>query len=524
MPNGNFALGNTYETVSRPVAFGVAKEVLSRMGFPDSAYMDFTGTTETSLNEGSTMTPMDNKNFFGTNTEARLKIREEPITDRLYEMSLLRLDQNPIFRDPTCHSYVRPAYQPTKMELTFNVRFKDEVEAQAFRDDTFARSTLMRHEGLHRITYSWPIPKVYLVILHEIYKLKEKVDQVGDSFNKWLRDNFDPRVTTVTNRAGNGSVLVVAEDQVRVQGYFDFSGVVAEPTYNKELTIWECEFVYQLVYDKPVEATLSYPLVVRQQMLEPAFRPTEGMYKLDQQAINPSNLQRTLFSWFHNNQQTAPKGILDARYPDFDDWYPVNGTRGCVQLWIGLTTISLANKRDILSIDTLGHHKLSDAARTFILSDRKYVVDPNRSLFDISVYSNDDRALPGQVILDEHGMIQAKQDISMQPIYHVVISFRRDLTTLSRADQERMLGNACAIYAVLKDMYPAAVAAGFIPPPSKRCTWTWDQWNQIVDILSPTRPGLTPYPGYDPNNPNHVTKRRRIMQTVGSYHIITRRN
>lgn len=523
MPNGNFAIGNTYETTTRPVAFAVGKDCLARLGFPQDAYVNFFGHSEVSLMEGATLDTMANKNFFGTNTEAMLKIEEDPILDRIYEASIIRLDNNPIFQDDRSHVYIRPIYQPTLMKLNFRLRCKDEVEANRLRDDTWARANMLRHEQIHEVTYSWQIPLVYLVILQEIHKCIEKVDRTGDSFGKYLKDHFDPRVDTVTNLAGNGSTLIVPEDQVRVLGWFDFAGIMDKPTFNKETGTWDLEWSYSLVYDKPTEAGMTYPLVIRQQMLGPDYRPTEGMYKLDRKDVNPNNVNRTLGSFF--NVWVPPKGILDRRYPDFDTWYPENGMRGCMPLWVGLTTISEENRRDILSIDTLGHHQLSETTRAFIMSDRKYVCDPARSLFDISVYSDNNRALPSQVELTEDGMIRTTGDVNMTPVYHVTIYFRRDLTTLDPQDIQRMIGNACKVYALLAEMYPNAIELGLIPLPSKRCTWTEEQWWQIVDAVSPTQPGIIGRPSENSNNPSVKAHHRRLgMQTVGLYQIISRRD
>lgn len=524
MPNGNFALGNTYDTVTRPVAWAVAKDCLARMGFPEEAFLDFIGRNDASLNKDSALDNFDNKNFFDTSATATLVVKEEPILERSLEASVVRMDNNPIFRDATVQSYVRPVYMPTKMSLVFKMKFTDEVQANRFRDDTWARANMQRHQQLHEITYHWQIPKCFLVILFEIYKLKETVDKVGDNFALWLRKCFDPRVDTVTNMAGKEATLIVPEDQVRVLGWYDFTGIADEPSYNKDSGNWESEWTYNLIYDKPVEAAMTYPLVVRQQLLDAPFRPTEGDYRLSDQSINPNRVNYLFGGW--TNTWSKPKGIIDARYPDFDTWYPENGTEGCLQLWIGLTTISLENKIDVLSIDELGVHKLSAIARDFIMSDRQYVTQVNRSLFDIAVYANNNRAMNSQIVLGEDAMLRAISDISMEPVYHVVISVRRDLSTLLPIDIDRLTKNACKIYALLCELYPAAAAAGLFPKPSKRCTWTYDEWLHIVDVVSPSKPGLHPRPSYPSGTGGGLTpgQRRRLMMTVGSYHLITRRD
>lgn len=526
MPNANFALGNTYDTIIRPTGFAIAKDCLRRLGFPETAYIDFTGPTQTSLQEDSALSPTDNKNYFGSNTEAVLAIEEEPIRDRIYEASVIRADNLPIFRDSNIHTYIRPIYSPTQVTLNFKLRFIDEVSANRWRDDLIARSHLLRHEQLHKITYHYQIPGVFLVILHEIYKLKESVDQKGGTFGGWLKENLDPRATSVSNLSGKELSLIMPEEQVRVLGWFDFTGFSDKPVFNKDNGTWDVEWGYNYVYDKPIEASLSYPLVIRQQILGSPFRPTAGQYALENEYVVPNNVNRTLGSFF--DCRSRPKGILSMRYPDFDDWYPEDGVDGCMVLWVGLVTISPDNRRPLLNLRELGIHELSEACLDFIQSDCEYVTDPYRSLFDIGVYSNNARALPGQVILDQDLNLSARDDISLEPVYHVVISIRKDLSPIKAEDYTRLRHNACRFFAVLKELYPEAFKAGLLPVPNRRCIWTFDEWFYLVELTRPPRQGLNaawpwpPKPGQIGGTMSPGA-RRRLMQTLGNYSLILRR-
>lgn len=520
MPNTNFALGNTYETITRPVAFSIAKDCLARMGFPEDAYIDFLGQNESSLNQDSALTPTANRNYFGTNNETTLVVEEDFIINRIYEASTMRPDINPIFRENTCQTYIRPIYAPTEGKINFKVQFVDEVTANRYRDDCWTRANLLRHDGLHTVTYHYPIPDVMIVTLGEIFKRKEAVDKSGQTFGEWVVANSDPRATNLTNQSGKEVNWVVAEDQVRVFGYFDFAGVTDKPTFDKEKNVWTIEWTYVYTYDKAVECAMTYPLVIRQQMLPYPFRPEEGMYRLDQQDINPNNFNRLTEPY--GKAFEAPVGFLDARYPDFDTWAPEGGVRGCKIAWLGLTTISPEDQSYMLDLNNLGNHQLADAALAFIESERQYVVDPLRSLIDIGVYSNNNRALPGQIELAADLHVNAIGGVSLEPVYHTVISYLVDLSLLSPEDAIRIRYNACLAYGVMVTIWPTAAELGLLPKPNKRCVWTADQWSQIVKTLSPTRPGIG-YP--NPSDPNGLTNavRRRIMQTVGTYHLVTRR-
>lgn len=522
MPNANFAIGNTYEAITRPVAYGVAKDCLKALGFPEQANIDFTGHIETSLQKDSSLTPIGNKNFFGTNVEATLKIQEDPIRERILEASMLRQDIRPVFMDPTVHTYVRPAYSPTRVTLSFSLRFTDEVQAMRWRDDLIARSHLLRHEMVHKITYHYQIPDVFLVVLDEIFKLKEKVDQTGMSFGQWLKAHFDPRATALSNMAGGGVTLVMPEEQVRVLGWFEFQGVTDGPVYNKDKSTWSVEFDYTYIYDKAIEAVLTYPLVVRQQMLGTDYRPTQGVYTLDRENVAANNVVNKLGQFF--DTFTPPKGIYQFRYPEFDTWHPEEGVPGCKMLWIGLITISEQDRRSVLDLNGLGPHRLSEASRAFLKADRQYVVDPNRSLFEIGVYSNNSRALAGQVVMDENLNVSTTGDISLEPVYHVVISVRTDLLSLPRADADRLRDMADLVYAVLIELYPEAYDRGLIPAPNKHGEWTRDQWRYVAELVTPPRAGLTRPWILDPNGKRlPIAQVRRAARTVGTYNLIVRR-
>lgn len=526
MPNANFALGNTYDTITRPVSFAIAKDCLRRMGFPEEAYVDFIGHTQSSTQQESTLTPQDNKNFFGSNVESILQVEEDPIKDRIYEASVLRRDNLPIFRDESVHTFIRPVYSPTQATLSFKLRFQDEVQANRWRDDLVARSHLLRHEQVHKVTYHFVIPSVFIAILSEIHKLKEKVDQKGEKFGEWTKRNFDPRVTAVSNMAGRELTMILPEEQVRVLGWFEFAGFADKPAYNKDNGTWDVEWQYSFVYDKPIEAVIDYPLVIRQQMLGAAFRPKVPEYALDREYVQPNSVGRTLGSFFDTTK--PPKGILNGRYPEFDTWEPVGGVQHCKLLWIGLVTISADDRRTLINLDGLGKHKLDKVMRAFIESEREFVCDPRRSLVDIGVYSNNARALTGQVAVNENMDVVATGDISMEPVYHVCLSFLKDLSVVMPVDRERIRHKADIAYDLLVVAYPGAAEKGLIPKPSSNGVWSRDQWQLIVDLTRPPVTGVNwPRPYFPDHNggpfvPAHVA--RMVMLTVGYLNLITRRD
>lgn len=545
MPQVNQAIGNTYDTITRPVAIGVAKDCLKQMGFNENAYLSFLGFGENGLNKTNSFEEI-NKNFFGTDTTAEITFREQPRQGMMYTTSVFRPDQLCFFRDEKSNLYLRPVKQPSEIEITFKLRFESLPEANRWRDDIYARSTLLRHKNYHRVTYSYPIPVIYMNFLWDMHTLIKKSDpEEEQDFADYFFKYADKRAATLTNHAYIEHMPVIPETQVRVLGWYNFEEIVDEPTHDKEKGTWEVEWSYTFLYDKVIECVLYHELVVRQNVIQDHWLPEDNPYNVDglSQETDLAGSNSNELAEHHLPDFETRSDILVNRQPVGDTWYPLQALqhdlRDYKPSFIVLTTLLPDDSRLVVNLNELGDFEIHPSVMALIKKDRKYVTDHNESVINVSIFGDECVAFPRQQFLDEELNLKATGDLSRQPVYRVVISVLKDLSKLSEEAQDRAKDNGCLLYDVFKEMWPAAAKVGLIPRPNGRCEWTNEQWEYIKDLLSPPKPGkpwqwgwpprvpgLELDPGYNPGGgkpPLTDLNMMSVFRTVGIFTIVARR-
>lgn len=504
MPQVNKAIGNTYDTITRPAAIAVAKDCLKQMGFDEGAYLSFKGFTDSALNKTNSMEDIP-KNFFGTDTTAEVEINESPRQNMLYTMSVFRPDQMTIFRDVKSNLFIRPVKQSCEIELTFKLRFAGKGAAMRWRDDVYARGNLMRHKNYHRITYSYPIPLPFMDFLSDMHTIIAQEDDTEEKkFADWFFKYSDKRMTTLTNDAGRDHMVVLPETQVRVLGWYNFEEIVDKPSFDKDTNTWNVEWSYTFLYDKVIECVMNFDLVVRQQQIQDRWMPVGRPYDLDLETDLASSNSNELAEAFLPDFEER-SDIYINRQPMVDTWWPLDATQLDLKYYkpafIALTTLLPDDNQLVINLNELGDFDLKSSILAYIASDREWVTKPRESIINVSIFGNNNIALPSQQVLDELLNLRATGNLNRAPVYRVVISVLQDLTKLTPGADDRSKNNACILSEALKELWKRAAAIGLIPRPNNKCQWTSDQWDYIKDLLSPHQPGK-PWPwGWPPRVP-----------------------
>ena len=511
MPNIKIPLPETQDSVTRPLALGLSRKLMKQLGIGDDVNIDYPGPEDSVPQQNSTVGEGPNKNYLGTSENMEMIVKEDYIRDRILEASVLRRDNAPYFADKDLFVYLRPIYAPTEVTLTFRYRTQDEVKARRWRDDIRGRAGLLRSEMVYKVDFHHPVPKEFLVILHEIYRLREAQAGYGDTYQDWLRACFDPRVTALSNQTGSQLLTVIPETAVQILGSFNFVGVMEEPEYNKDNGTWMSSFDYTFVYDKPVEGSMTYPLMIHNQLLSEKYRPSEGDYNLADEAIVPHHVGR-VFNQFTDTYKTDSQRGRTPRVPVFDTWWPELDDAKVTPMFIGLVGISEDDKRTLLDLKDLGDYDLSEEAIQWLLREYAYAAKERRSLINVALFVNDARN-PVECELTEDLVFVAKEDLDLRQVYHVRVGYLNDLTVLQDEDGERIRGDACLAYILIAKMFPSLAAAGLIPMPTQRCRWSWEDWK---DLSKDTSPDTNLKPNYSQNMPG-------LMQTVNTGWLIARR-
>lgn len=488
MPNIIVPLDETYESITRPTALDLTRQLMKALGLPGDINVDFAGAEEVVAQQNSTLSKQNNKNFLGTNENLTMSLEEEYDADRTLEASVMRRDNRPYFADRQLFVFMRPVYVPTKYTISFVYRSKDEVQVNRWRDDIRARAAMLRSELVYKLTYHHPVPGSFLVILAEIYRLRENQAGYGDTYAEYIKANIDPRVTALSDQTGKNLLMVVPEEQVQILGAFDFAGITEKPRYNKELGVWEVDFNYRYVMDKPTHGAMTYPVLIHQQLLSEDYRPTGGDYTLQSEDIEAHHVGHVFNQLTRTYRPINPRNLV-ARLPLFDTWFPNFDARGVDPVFFALVGIAPDDPTYVLDLKNLDSYNLDQVVLDFFKTEYPYVTQRSRSLIDVALFTNDGIMSDKAIYLDKDFILRSREPLDLRQVYHVRIGVLTNLKYLRREDGERIRINACIAGMLVRWIFPASFDRGSIPAPSKRCVWTPDQWRDIVEITNPDRPG-----------------------------------
>jgi hypothetical protein len=231
-------------------------------------------------------------------------------------------DAQPIFEDQSLSIHIKPVYSYTDVELVFLYRAKSKQEATVWRDDIKIRLADNRQQHLHELDYHYPVPPWCSLFLKHVYDKREAVGGYGDTMGDWLRDHYTQRATIVTAQDGDlkKSLLVIAEKQIGVQGWFDFIEPIEEEK-NEDGPTYNIQFSYKFNYKKPLEVNVQYPLVIHNQLIDPKFIPKPYKEDPDKKLSYRGDFKFALDTFDYSVRQPArPMGGI--MIPDFDEWIP----------------------------------------------------------------------------------------------------------------------------------------------------------------------------------------------------------
>lgn len=535
MPQADIALGNTYDTITRPVVYSVTEQILKELGFDERAYIAFLGFTGSYINKANSLEPIK-RNFFGTDTIAEIEITESPRQDQILPMGVHRQGELTVFRDERSNIYLRPVKQMADVNLTFKLRFSEKGEAMRWRDDIASKAALLRHQQYHRVTYSYPIPPRAMEFFYDMHGIiKEHDPDEPTDFAEWFFKYADERTTTLTNVGATEHMVVIPETQVRVLGWWDWSGVPDKPNWDNEKSVWEISWTYSFVYDKVIAVSLYYELLMRQQIIPNRWIPETPMdlYREEPLAMND---QQALADHFLPDFERWNGKYLN-RVPITDTWTPAVAERLELRNYhivfmalAGVTDEDPRSVADLNDLDGNGDLTFHPEFLEIIRNERDKVTVPHKSMLNITIFSNDDMALPEQQHIDENLVLKANFDLAKHPVYRIVVSVIKDLRSLDRDAQDNVMKDACHYKRVLELLYPHAAEMGLIPMPDEKCRWSPTQFEYIKDLFDPKQrnPWQWGWPPYivnpDKIPPGHSSQMNlHLTRTVALYSIIGRR-
>jgi hypothetical protein len=451
-------------SVERPVIYDVIRQLMELTGLSDKTMIRFFGEDAQAAQWGSTIgAAQPYRNLWPHRAAVTIEVEEDFDPNHMLNMAVKDSENPYLFVDRDLNVLVKPAYSPSNVTIKVVYHGVDKNEAQKWRNDVRTRYVQGRELNLHTLTYSYALPAGLEGLLLHVYDLRSNVAPDGLSLGQWWAKCASPKFTKVVTQAGTHPVIVVAETQSNVQGYFDFEGAPERQSKSSEPDMWEVSFSYKFKYDKPIEMNAQYPLVVHQQPLAEQFRQFNNA-KPHEDILRQLSLSGQYLNNFTGNAQLAKrlanKGVT---LPLEDDWLPLQGTvpSSTVKVLTGMAGISAEDKRSLLDLTDLGNFMLTPEIVAFMKeSEYPYMSGHAASIFQITVYEGYNVLPISDIEVTSGLMVRATRDLDLRKLYHVRLGLHGKIIGLQSAAVARLRRYPAIVLLLAKALAGALTESG----------------------------------------------------------------
>lgn len=427
MPNLLIPIENTYDSVSRTVAKSIIDRVLDISNIAKSTRVEIRGETQKAAQPGS---ELDGKNpVLRLQHDGRVIVsfRETYVDTEVINAEVRHPYAQPIFAEPMLGIHIKPIYSNTEMELNFTYRAKSKQEAMVWRDDVKVRMADNRQSHLHEADYHFPVPDFCSVLLSHIYKLREAQAGYGDTLGDWLKAHYTKRAKVLMNQAGDteNSLLVIAEKQLGIQGWFDFDLPVEEEK-QEDGPSYLIQFNYKFSYHKPVSMNVVYPQIVHNQLIGPDFLVKREEVKDPLMLPNYKSDYRFALDHFDLLARIPRKPIGGLSIPDFDEWIPESVIPYTTSFISWLVVFSQKNMVLALDESDINAAHFDEDVMAYMREQGNKMTTLGQSPLHFGLFRGTEPVSDGvlTVKLTENSFeIETSEPVNLRQTYHIRLSF-----------------------------------------------------------------------------------------------------
>ena len=514
MPRVATQIPDVYESVIRPIALTVTRQVAVMMGWPETIDVLFPGDAESAPMTGSTLKEEPDPSKFSNNGRIRVEITENPYEERILATAVHRREHLPVFVEQKLGIKIAPVYSGTEMIFDFSFRAPNRVLAKRFRDDVLMKTAVNRQENLHELTYHYGLPPGCLLLLEEIHQMREAVAGYGENFSKWISDHITPRATNITTLIGSQQQLVIRENQISPLGWFGFIGFPEPEDKNDGTGTYKIDFQYHLMFDKPVGLEIEWPLMVHNQLIVDTYRDTpnaSGVMYDPAKVFSAPSLSRFAFDRLTNAQPDPCARKFDGVViPVFDEWEPAVVHPSTSSLVTVMLQVDLEDRRAILDLDDLGDYQVDTDILAFLRTESAFLTQYGNSVVHIALYREKNPLEDGLITIDSNLSVRSVMDLDPRQRYHLRISLVHDLFSLSAQAQERFRAGGQAALKILETLQLKLVGKGYLPNLLGGRYVTRSDFNRIAQRIN------------DLKTPHQTDIEYRFL-TIGNFVVATHR-
>lgn len=437
MPNISIPLPEVDKSITRPSVFSIVRQVMEITGIPKDTPILYKGHSDGQAQQGSVIgTEKEEKTLIDGDSFLMIEVIEKFDENYVNSTAVTQTEYPPFIVDNNLSMMIRPVYSHNEYEINITYRSASRTAVLKWRDDIRTKTSQMRTNNMHEISYHYGVPDAFLVIMAEIHRLRENVMGYGQTFEDYFRDCASSRFTQLATMDGRHKEYVVAESMMQIEGYYNFQVAPEEITRGKHQGLWEAQFSYNFSFDKPIEANMVYPVMVHNQLLDMKYIP-EPAYDNE---IQDKSRSMSL-SYMAGLQTTAIRSKyldheLPLRLPEHDEFAPTSLLPGVTPYVTALCSIMENDKRWIASLDELN---IDTQILEFISKyETSFITKPYKSIFHISAFRWNRLINYRDIMVGKDLKIRTFKDMNLRDNHRVMFSLVHDIHSLDNAALQRL--------------------------------------------------------------------------------------
>lgn len=472
MPRNVLPTPNSYETMTRPIALEIARQLLKALELPEDTTIQFPGSGDQHFQRGSVVEEkfVDPSNF-KFEDQLKIEIAERVNPDYVLATTVHQKDASPYFLDRQIGVELKPVYSHTTLEFTIMLRARSRDRARRMRDEILARRAMSRETNVHEIHYSYTVPTEYLKLLKTIHDLREAKAGYGDTFDQWVVDHITERATNVTNQSGTQTSLVIQEHQGEILGWFDFDAVPDGPEKDQDGGTWTWNITYTVNYDKVIGTAAQWPLVVHNQIMpEPWHSSPLASGKLIDPARRPSRAGqnmvalRTATGNYLHRDFCVEREIDGWIYPIFDDFIPETTHPSTSTVCFVMLQVDVDDPTMVGPIGDFGDFYVDSDVLGYMRDDHQNLNWYMRSFVHVSLYENGIPLDDDLITIDENLIVRKVTPMNPRMTYRLRISLINNLQGINPQAKAKLLSSGVAGQKILMSLSWKTIHNAQIPP------------------------------------------------------------
>jgi hypothetical protein len=487
MPCFVLELPETETNITRPIVHQITYNLLQYLEYPVEPDILLLGSTNDRPQPGSLLEDTQTTSSLPFTTRVQVTHDENYPDQGVLTTPIKQKEHRPVFFDAPLDVSIRPIYFHSNMTLTLACRFTSLTQAQRFRDTIRRRMSQGMQARLHELQYHYAIPPVFLRILQEIYEKREAIAGYGETLEAWWHRCFTPQMSVLANRSGERGQVVIAEKQIQVQGWLSFETQPDKPELHEEGSTWVLTFDYTFEYDKAVSASMHFPIVVHNQLLDEPYVAYEAPYNPYHVARHPS-YTGALYDAFSQINYEPSLAFKGARLPEFDDWSAKMTHAGLLPLLTTLVAVELDDPLQLVNLMELGSFTLAQPVLNFLYRERERVTTYLDCVFHITLYKGAYPIDGSGLFLDEDLNVRAQHPLNPRDVHHIQLSLTHRLDLLSKRAKDALRRDPYVCFLIIEwlnllnhQRLPKATSVG-VRSIKERI----DQWLQARDKKRPS--------------------------------------